>query len=1091
MPWSTSEHGDGMNNRSSLLAIFLLAAGWLDAGGQQPGSLIWAFKTGNFIYASPALDAAGVLYAGSADGMLYAINPDGTKRWGFQTGDYIGGSSAIDADGAIYVGSADHKFYAFNPDGTKKWDFTTGGYIGSSPAISPGGRIYFGSWDGKLYALDRTGTAQWSFTTGAEVYSSPAVGVDGVIYFGSRDNKIYALDSNGLLRWSYATGGWVDSSPAIGSGGVIYVGSIDGRLYALNPDGTKKWSFAAGGPVNSSPCLDDDGTVYFGSNDGKLYAVSPDGQQKWAFTTGGSIFYSSPAQAADGTVYIGSADAVFYAIGPDGVKKWSITTGAAISHPSPVIGPDGTVYFGSSDFKLYAVRGSSGSANTPWPAFRRDSRHTASGFVQRQLPAGYSPGLKTVVRLLATPPDGVSVYELEDQPPANWTVGNMSLSGWYDSVNRKIKFGPFFDATPRVLSYEITPPLLTSGLKTFQGLASANGLESFVGGDSSASLVPLHPADINPVDGWMSIAEATAYSEAWKSGDAWPVGPNPIPINYVTRAVALWRGGECYRYDTSSIAAPFFWVNKIPSPNPASSLLPSPPSTVVSNCTAISTMPSGFQPGVALRVSIAVGPASNILVYAAEDRLPDGWAVAQISDDGLLDATSQKVKWGPFFDNVPRVLSYQATPTNSLTNLVAFAGVASFNGTNMTITGQRQATLGGPQTPPASRLLPATYSPGLKLVVTLEARPPAGTAVYVIEDDPPDRWPVGSMSESGYFNPSSGQVEFGPFFDDLPRTLTYDVTPPITDSGVKTFLGLVSLDGLEDLVAGDSRLSLAPLHPADGNPVDGRIAIGEMTAYGAAWKRGRSWPIGPALDPVDYRDYNLRAIQLWQGGEHYRFDSNILEAPLWWVNTPQSSATNNILTNIDIPFPVPVANSAFVQLPSPYRPGQPLPITISAVPATGVVVYAVEHQPPAGWQVAGITGGGFYDAASQKVKWGPFFDDRTRAFSYSALPPIAATGPAFFAGTASFDGTNVTFVGQNKTIDTPLVVRLDSPVYLSAQGFQMTLTGASGFYYSVQATTNLLDWVVLTNFIGVGDAWPVVDPAATNFPQRFYRMRAP
>jgi hypothetical protein len=68
---------------------------------------------------------------------------------------------------------------------------------------------------------------------------------------------------------------------------------------------------------------------------------------------------------------------------------------------------------------------------------------------------------------------------------------------------------------------------------------------------------------------------------------------------------------------------------------------------------------------------------------------------------------------------------------------------------------------------------------------------------------------------------------------------------------------------------------------------------------------------------------------------------------------------------------------------------------------------------------------------------------------------------------------------------------MESPAYLSAQGFQMTLTGAGGFYYSVQATTNLLDWEVLTNFVGAGGTRPLVDPAATNFPQRFYRMLAP
>ena len=54
-----------------------------------PLELLWKFKTGGPIYASPVI-ANGILYIGSTDGKLYALDP---KQWGvkwvFDAGDAI------------------------------------------------------------------------------------------------------------------------------------------------------------------------------------------------------------------------------------------------------------------------------------------------------------------------------------------------------------------------------------------------------------------------------------------------------------------------------------------------------------------------------------------------------------------------------------------------------------------------------------------------------------------------------------------------------------------------------------------------------------------------------------------------------------------------------------------------------------------------------------------------------------------------------------------------------------------------------------------------------------------------------------------
>lgn len=157
--------------------------------------------------------------------------------------------------------------------------------------------------------------------------------------------------------------------------GTIYVGSNDNNLYAINPNGTQKWAFPTGGSVFSNPAIGSDGTIYVGSRDNNLYAVNPDGTQKWAFPTWSDVT-SSPAIGSDGTIYIGSDDSNLRAINPNGTQKWAFPTGGHVNS-SPAVGSDGTIYVGSDNGSLYAINGSSGGlANTPWPMFHHDLKHT-------------------------------------------------------------------------------------------------------------------------------------------------------------------------------------------------------------------------------------------------------------------------------------------------------------------------------------------------------------------------------------------------------------------------------------------------------------------------------------------------------------------------------------------------------------------------------------------------------------------------------------------------------------------------------------------------------------------------------------------
>ncbi|WP_068345874.1 outer membrane protein assembly factor BamB family protein [Kosmotoga arenicorallina] len=351
-------------------------------GGMSEGSL-WSFKTTVFKWkyqtgyrtiSSPAIGNDGTVYVGSRDNYLHAINPDGTVKWKFEASDDVDSSPAIGNDGTIYIGSYDGHLYAVSPEGTQVWKFEFSGAVNSSPAIGPDGTIYIGSLDNNLYAINPDGTKKWSFATSGGVDSSPSIGADGTIYVGSNDFNLYAISPDGTLVWIFQTGNLVHSSPAIGSDGTIYVGSYDGKLYAINPDGTKKWEFRTGDRIYSSPAIGVDSTIYIGSLDGKLYAINPDGTKKWEFSVSDFI-YSSPAIGADGTIYVRTYYAGFYAINADGTKKWEYLLGDYV-YSSPVISNNGTIYVGVGWF-LYALKGNSGGpANSDWPMFRHDEKHT-------------------------------------------------------------------------------------------------------------------------------------------------------------------------------------------------------------------------------------------------------------------------------------------------------------------------------------------------------------------------------------------------------------------------------------------------------------------------------------------------------------------------------------------------------------------------------------------------------------------------------------------------------------------------------------------------------------------------------------------
>jgi hypothetical protein len=86
---------------------------------------------------------------------------------------------------------------------------------------------------------------------------------------------------------------------------------------------------------------------------------------------------------------------------------------------------------------------------------------------------------------------------------------------------------------------------------------------------------------------------------------------------------------------------------------------------------------------------------------------------------------------------------------------------------------------------------------------------------------------------------------------------------------------------------------------------------------------------------------------------------------------------------------------------------------------------------------------------------------------------------------------------SNQAVAATQITSVSSPTYsdvgfqiqLDGQAYKLNLTAKAGDIYELQASTNLVDWVMLTTLTNSGAILNFVDPDAKNYPQRFYRLK--
>lgn len=208
------------------------------------GNLQWKFKAGNSLWSRPAADENN-LYFTSMDHSLYGVSKaNGRKVWSVELGAASVGTPAVSAKGVIYIGTLDKEMIALDTaNGNVLWRTATDDGVWSGPALTADG-LYFGDMSGKFYALNpESGTITWTFQPGGAIIGTPAITANSLV-FGTEAGSLVAVDFKGAQVWKREIGGKLYTTPVYT--GTRYLAAVtqgDKILSVIDENGNLVWNF--------------------------------------------------------------------------------------------------------------------------------------------------------------------------------------------------------------------------------------------------------------------------------------------------------------------------------------------------------------------------------------------------------------------------------------------------------------------------------------------------------------------------------------------------------------------------------------------------------------------------------------------------------------------------------------------------------------------------------------------------------------------------------------------------------------------------------------------------------------------------------
>lgn len=242
----------------------------------------WTVPLGSPAWASPVVADDGVIFVGTENGTMHAVDAEGRRRWQWVGASALYGQAAVTADGVYFVDANNDLVGLARATGALRWRTP----LRRGPAAP-------------TQAADPT----FNHRT-----ATPVVDTKGMIYVGSADGGICAVRSrNGVLAWRHEVGAPIFSALTL-TDDALWAGCFDGAVVRLNRRTHQETlRVKLGGPVVSTPVVTGD-RVLVGCRDYQLYGLSAlTGTVAWRNSYWFSWVESTP-RVGDGWAFVGGSD---------------------------------------------------------------------------------------------------------------------------------------------------------------------------------------------------------------------------------------------------------------------------------------------------------------------------------------------------------------------------------------------------------------------------------------------------------------------------------------------------------------------------------------------------------------------------------------------------------------------------------------------------------------------------------------------------------------------------------------------------------------------------------------------------------------
>lgn len=361
---------------------------------RQPSRVAWRFHPGKTSRpVSPLRNCVAVDEQGrvicALGSELVALVPGETGcevAWKYATADRIPGAPVIGPGGSIYVHSGDGLLHALDPNGSPlRVPTKVGPALGwATPLVDHLDQVWLCAATGGIMRVDPAGrTTSRPFFRHPHRFDCTGVLKGSALYLGCEDQFLHAIDlrgERGRDLWNLQnkvglTGWYINSAIALAGEDRIIAVSRDDQMYAYNLQGVLEWNAPLNGRVLGSPVIAANGAVLVGVSSHQKIANRPAGRLTGIQSKSGQTIWSVELDAGvESTPVVGDADEIFFgdnsgaihAINLQGERIWSESIGVAVRSAGSIL-PNGQVVFGLDDGSLIALRCSSHAVGAGWP----------------------------------------------------------------------------------------------------------------------------------------------------------------------------------------------------------------------------------------------------------------------------------------------------------------------------------------------------------------------------------------------------------------------------------------------------------------------------------------------------------------------------------------------------------------------------------------------------------------------------------------------------------------------------------------------------------------------------------------------------